>query len=149
MPAPLLITSDTDYQARLADLDALIDADPQPGSDAFSHMQLLGLVIADYESRTLPLPEEMDPVEAIAYALEQKGLTRKALEPLLGSASRVSEVMNRKRGLSKEMIRALHAALHIPLELLLRENTPLSTQVKPRTKTMVPKAQKTIHETCG
>ena len=60
-----------------------------------------------------------DPVDAILFRMEQQGLTRKDLEPILGSRSRVSEVLNRKRTLSLEMIRNLHKRLNIPLESLV------------------------------
>jgi HTH-type transcriptional regulator/antitoxin HigA len=60
-----------------------------------------------------------DPVEAISFRMEQLGMTRKDLEAMLGGRGRVSEILNRKRGLSLEMIRRIHRTLHIPLESLI------------------------------
>jgi HTH-type transcriptional regulator/antitoxin HigA len=61
-----------------------------------------------------------DPVDAILFRMAQQGLTRKDLEPMLGTRNRVSEVLNRRRGLSIEMIRAVHDGLRIPAEILIR-----------------------------
>ena len=63
-----------------------------------------------------------DPIEAIKFRMEQQGLTRKDLEEILGTRTRVSEVLNRKRGLSINMIRALHDKLGISAEILIRSN---------------------------
>lgn len=62
------------------------------------------------------------PIEAILFRMEQQGLTRKDLEPYIGSRARASEILNRKRSLSLQMIRALHKELHIPLESLIGNN---------------------------
>jgi HTH-type transcriptional regulator / antitoxin HigA len=80
---------------------------------------VLATLIDVYEASHFPM-DAPDPVAAIEFRMEQQGLTRKDLEPLLGSRTRVSEVLNRKRGLSIEMIRRLHEALGIPAEVLIR-----------------------------
>jgi len=74
----------------------------------------------DYENKHYPIAPP-DPVDAIQFRMDQMGLTRKDMEPYLGSRGRVSEVLNRKRGLSLDMIRRLHKGLAIPLESLVRE----------------------------
>jgi HTH-type transcriptional regulator/antitoxin HigA len=61
-----------------------------------------------------------DPIEAIRFRMEQQGLTRKDLEPMIGTRNRIAEVLNRKRGLSIEMIRSLHDKLGISAEVLIR-----------------------------
>lgn len=83
-------------------------------------LELFAVLIENYEKETFPigLPE---PVAAIQFRMEQQGLTRKDLEQYIGSQSKVSEVLNKKRPLSLAMIRALHAGLGIPAEVLLRE----------------------------
>lgn len=81
--------------------------------------QLLALVIKDYESKhyTINAP---DPVEAIKYRMEQMQLTKKELGEILGYTSRVSEILNRKRKLTLEMVRNLHEKLNMPLESLIK-----------------------------
>jgi HTH-type transcriptional regulator/antitoxin HigA len=76
-------------------------------------------LIDAYEAEHHPI-DPPDPIEAIKFRMEQQGLTRKDLEPLLGSRARVAEVLSRERGLSIGMIRRLHAALGIPAEVLIR-----------------------------
>jgi HTH-type transcriptional regulator/antitoxin HigA len=71
-----------------------------------------------YEAQQFPI-ELSDPIEAIRFRMEQMGLERKDLEPFIGSRARVSEVLNKRRGLSLKMIRALHEKLDIPLEALI------------------------------
>ncbi len=115
------IKNQEEYERRLTQIEALIDLDPQPGSRDFEVMSLLGLVISAYESSVFPPPAEIDPVDSIEFVMDQQGLTRKDLEAYIGPAGRVSEVMNRKRPLSKEMIRKLHSGLGIPADILLRE----------------------------
>jgi HTH-type transcriptional regulator/antitoxin HigA len=76
-------------------------------------------VIEIYEQRRWPV-ELPDPVDAILFVMDQRGLTRRDLEPYLGSRSRVSEVLCRKRSLSLRMIRALHEGLGLPLQVLVQ-----------------------------
>ena len=71
-----------------------------------------------YESTHFPI-QSADPIEAIRFRMEQLGMDRKDLEPLIGSRARVSEVLNRRRGLSLKMIRTLHNELKIPIEVLI------------------------------
>ncbi|MFO0563846.1 MAG: transcriptional regulator [Polyangiales bacterium] len=93
-----------------------------------AELRALTLLVHDFEkpardelAALLAESDDDDAVDAIEYALERAGLTRKDLEPFIGSRSRVFEVMTRKRGLSIEMIRKLHAGLRIPLDYLVRE----------------------------
>jgi len=110
------IKSDSDYERALSRIDELMDAErDSPEGD---ELDVLTTLVEAYESRHFPI-EPADPVDAILFRMEQHGLDRKDLEPYIGSRQRVSEVLNRKRGLSLEMIRRLHEGLQIPLENLI------------------------------
>jgi HTH-type transcriptional regulator/antitoxin HigA len=85
-------------------------------------------LVEEYENLHFPISLP-DPIDAIRFAMEQKGLVRKDLIPLLGSQSKVSEVLNRKRSLSLAMIRSLNEGLGIPAEVLLQD-LPLSEILK-------------------
>lgn len=111
-----VIRSARDYQQALEGIEALWDA--EPGSKEHDSLEVLALLVEDYEKRTFPM-EEPDPVSAIQFRLEQLGKQQKDLVPILGSRSRVSEVMNRKRGLTVTMVRKLFDELHIPMEALI------------------------------
>jgi HTH-type transcriptional regulator/antitoxin HigA len=76
-------------------------------------------LIDAYEAKHYPI-DPPDPIEAIRFRMESQGLTRKDLEPMIGSRARVAEVLNRKRSLSIEMIRRLHKGLGISAEVLIR-----------------------------
>jgi HTH-type transcriptional regulator/antitoxin HigA len=112
-----VIKSDAEYQTMISRLSALMDANPDEGSEAADELDLLAVIIEDYERRVVP-PVQVDPVEAILFRMDQAGLTRDDLIPYFGSKSKVSEVLNRKRELSRSMIRKLHTGLGIPLESL-------------------------------
>lgn len=81
--------------------------------------QLLALVIKDYEDKHYSI-EAPDPVDAIKYRMEQMNISKKELGEILGYSSRVSEILNRKRKLTLEMVRSLHEKLNLPLESLIK-----------------------------
>ena len=111
------IKNETDYQAALEEIESLFDAAPDtPEGD---RLEVLTTLVEAYEERhySIPMP---DPIEAIVYHLESRGLTRRDLEPFIGSRARVSEILNRKRPLTMEMIRNLHKGLGIPAEVLIQ-----------------------------
>lgn len=114
-----ILHTDRDYQRALARLSRLMDQDPEPGSATGDEMELLGLVIAHYERKQFPM-EKADPIEVVKFMMEQKGLKKKDLIPFIGSASRVTEVLNGSRDLNLGMIRRLSEGLGIPVELLVR-----------------------------
>lgn len=121
-----VIKGNEDYDRAMARLDSLLDRNPAPGSEEENELELLALVIEDYERKIVP-PAEVDPVDAILFRMDQAGLSRKDLVPYIGSPSKVSEVLSRKKRLSLTMIRKLHKGLGIPLESLLAdppENDP-------------------------
>ena len=107
-----------DHKAALAELRRLWDA--QPGTAQHDKFEVLATLVEDYERRNVPILPP-DPIEAIKFRLEQEGLTRKALVPLIGPPGRVSEILNGRRKLTLEMIRALHERFRIPLEALVAE----------------------------
>ncbi|WP_374658305.1 ImmA/IrrE family metallo-endopeptidase [Inhella sp.] len=115
-----VLKTEQDHAAALARLDALMDKDPVAGSSAEAELDLLALVIEDYERKRVPAPV-VDPIQAIEFRLDQQQLSRKDLIPFIGSASKVSEVMARKRPLSLSMIRRLHQGLGIPAEVLIAD----------------------------
>jgi HTH-type transcriptional regulator/antitoxin HigA len=95
-----------------------------PGSVQERHLDALATLVDAYERRTTPIPPP-DPVDAIAFRMEALGLSRHDLEPYIGSRTRVSEVLTRKRSLTLSMIRKLHQNLGIPAEILIGEPRPL------------------------
>jgi len=113
------IRTDIDYEHALEQLDAIFDA--EEGSQEADLRDVLVVLIEDYENEhyAVDLP---DPVEALKFRMEQQGLTQKDLVPLIGSRSKVSEVLSRKRRFSLAMIRALHHELGIPAEVLLQDS---------------------------
>lgn len=110
------IKTKRDYQRALARVEELMDA--KPGTREGDELDVLATLVEAYEDKHFPI-DAPDPVEAILFRMDQMGLTRKDLEPYLGSRHRVSEVLNRKRDLSVSMIRRLHKGLRIPLENLI------------------------------
>jgi HTH-type transcriptional regulator/antitoxin HigA len=111
------IRSEADYDWALQEVDRLWGA--KLGTPKGDRLDILITLIEAYEDKHYPM-NLPDPIEAIKFRMEQQGLTRKDLEPLIGSRTRVAEVLNRKRSLSIAMIRRLHAELGIPAEILVQ-----------------------------
>jgi HTH-type transcriptional regulator/antitoxin HigA len=112
-----------DHKAALAEIEQLWNA--ARGTPEFDRLDVLGTLVDAYERTHVPILPP-DPVEAILFRLEQQGRTRKELEPILGTRARVSEILNRQRSLTLEMIRALHRELQIPLDVLVAEGAPVA-----------------------
>jgi HTH-type transcriptional regulator/antitoxin HigA len=111
------IRTKKDHEAALVEVERLWGAKSKtPEGD---RLDVLATLIDAYEARHYPM-DPPDPIEAIKFRMEQQGLTRKDLEPLIGTRTRVAEVLNRKRGPSIEMIRRLHRELGISAEILIR-----------------------------
>jgi HTH-type transcriptional regulator/antitoxin HigA len=115
-----VIKDQTEYEAALKLLSQLMDKKIIPGSDEENVIELLLVVLKDYEQKNLQ-PIDVDPVEAIKFRMDQLHLAKKDLVPFLGAISKVSEVLSGKRKLSLSMIRKLHEGLGIPFESLLRK----------------------------
>jgi len=118
-PTLRIINTDREYQKALTAIEELWDA--KLGTAEHDALEVLALLVEDYEKRNFPM-DEPDPVEAIRFRLEQVGKQPRDLVPIIGSRSRVSEVLNHKRALSLAMIRRLHDALQIPFEALIPAN---------------------------
>ncbi|MCR6627362.1 helix-turn-helix domain-containing protein [Pseudoxanthomonas japonensis] len=112
------IRTEKDYQTALRDLSAYFDDEPTPGTEEGDRFEILVTLVEAYEAKRFPI-EAPDPIEAIRFRMEQGGLTVKDLVPSIGQPNRVYEVLNRKRGLTLEMIRNLHRDLGIPAESLI------------------------------
>jgi len=110
------IKSKKDYQAALARLEQIFDA--KPGSKDGDELEILGILIEKYEQTHYPI-DYPDPIEAIKFRMEQLGYTQNDLARVVGLKSRASEILNRKRKLSLEMIRQIHQSLGIPTDVLI------------------------------
>jgi HTH-type transcriptional regulator/antitoxin HigA len=109
------IHAEADHEAALARVEALWDA--QPGTPEHDELEVLGILVAAYEESRWPISPP-DPVEAIEFHMEQNGFRQKDFAAVIGSESRASEVLNRRRALTVQMIKAIHATWSIPLESL-------------------------------
>ena len=118
------IRTENDYQAALKEIELLFDAPPD--TPEYDRLDLLSTLVEAYEKVHCPI-EAPDPIEAILYYMETRGLSRRDLEPCLGSRARVSEVLSRKRSLTLEMIRQLNQALGIPAEVLIQPYDSVQT----------------------
>ena len=110
------IHTDQEYRQYLKTIDSLIDCDDNSPEEEL--LELISILVEDYEARNFPI-EAPDPIEAIKIKMEERGLKKKDLISYFGSASRVSEVLNRKRPMTLEMIRKVHKGLGISAETLL------------------------------
>src|SRR5258708_3713347 len=111
------IKTDADYQAALDEIQSLFDASPNtPEGDK---LEVLATLVDAFEEQHFPIPAP-DPIEAVKYYMESRGLTRKDLEPYIGNRARVSEILNRKRPLTLRMIQRLHDTLGVPADMLLK-----------------------------
>jgi HTH-type transcriptional regulator / antitoxin HigA len=107
-----------DYQAALKEIEVLWDA--RPGTKEADRLEVLTLLVQAYEAEHYPVPDP-DPIELLLHVMEARGLTRKDLEPYIGSRARVAEVLNRIRPLTLDMIRRLSEGLGIPADILVRK----------------------------
>lgn len=112
------IRTEADYEKALERVDVLMDLEPEIGSREGDELEILALLVEKYEEKHWQIATP-DPIEAIKYRMQEMGLKQKDLVPLIGSKSKVSEVLNHKIGLSLSMISNLSAQLHIPLEVLV------------------------------
>src|SRR5437660_2242614 len=111
------IRSEADYEQALAEIEKLWGA--ESGTAEGDRLDVLATLIDAYEAEHHPM-DPPDPIEAIKFRMEQQGLTRKDLEELIGTRTRIAEILNRKRGLSISMIRRLHERLGISADVLIR-----------------------------
>ena len=116
-PELKLIRTKKEYQAALAEAELLWDA-PAKSPEA-DRLEVLTLLIEQYECQHFPIADP-DPIDFLVHVMEARGMTRKDLEPYIGPRGRVSDILNRIRPLSLEMIRKLSAGLKLPAEVLSR-----------------------------
>jgi len=112
------IRNEKDYQKALKRLEVIFDS--KRGTQAGDELEILAILIDNYENENFPIGMP-DPIAAINFRMEQMGLKQKDLVEMIGFKSRVSEIMNKKRKLTLDMIRKLNANLHIPTEVLIQD----------------------------
>ena len=112
------IHSEKDYDAMLALIESLFDA--EPGTAESDELDVLFLIVEDYERKRYPI-EPLDPVDFIKFTMELRGEGQKELSKLLNSRSRASEILNRKRPLTLDQIRTISRAWNVPAEAMIQE----------------------------
>ncbi len=112
------IRNEEDYQNALQRIDEIFDA--KRGTQEGDELEILAILVDNYENDHFPI-EMPDPIEAIKFRMEQMGMKQKDLAEIFGFKSRVSEILNRKRKLTLEMVRKLNTTLNIPTEVLVQE----------------------------
>ena len=112
------IRCDADHTAALERIDALWGADPESAGGA--ELEVLITLADAFEATHHPMPGS-DPISVVEFMMDQRGLSRRDLEPMIGSRARVAEILNRKRPLTLPMIRRLSTGLGIPADLLVRD----------------------------
>ena len=112
-----LIKTETDYNQALERLEIIFDA--KRGTEQGDELELLGMLIDQYENEHFPIALP-DPIDTIKFRMEQLGYNQNDLARIVGFKSRASEILNRKRKLSLEMIRQLHIELNIPTDVLIQ-----------------------------
>src|SRR5215207_9369806 len=113
------IRNDADHAWALAEYERFFDGEPQAGTPDADRFEVLGVLIRDYEAERWPVGPS-DPIDLIRFAIEDMGRSQADLARILGSRSRASEILARKRGLTLDMIRAIAAEWHLPVEALAR-----------------------------
>ncbi len=112
--------TEAEYEAALAELDFLI-GHVEPGTPDGNRYELLASLVEAYEEANYPIESSDDPIAMIEFALEVRGLTRKHLEPYIGTRQRVWDIMEKRRRLTLPMIRRLSKGLNIPVDVLIQE----------------------------
>jgi HTH-type transcriptional regulator/antitoxin HigA len=113
------IITEADYDWALGEVEAYFDKEPAPHSPEAARFDVLSALIAQYEIKVWPI-DLPDPVEAVVFRMEQAGYSRGDLARLLGSQSRATELLKRRRRLTMEQAHRLHTAWNIPAEVLIR-----------------------------
>jgi HTH-type transcriptional regulator / antitoxin HigA len=114
-----LLKTDATYRRALKKLSAFFDNPPATGSALEAEFEVLMMMVERYEAEHFTV-KSPDPVAAIEFAIEQRGLTNADLQLVLGSRQRVHDILRKKRRLSLEHVRALHDKLLIPAEVLIQ-----------------------------
>jgi HTH-type transcriptional regulator/antitoxin HigA len=117
---PHVLRNEAEYNAAVDEIDRLLDADPEPASEAYERLEFLSVLVQADEDTHSPLEELPTPQTVVAFMLDQKGLSRPDLAKWMGGKSRVSEFFQGVRPLSLRQIEALREQLGIPSDLLIR-----------------------------
>jgi HTH-type transcriptional regulator / antitoxin HigA len=117
---PHVLRTPAEYEEAALEVDRLLEMNPEFGSEAYDRLELLGLLISDYDDRNNPIDDsDLTPQQVVVFMAEQNDLSRGELAELLGGRSRLSDFMQGKRELSKAQIEALRERLGIPADLLM------------------------------
>jgi HTH-type transcriptional regulator/antitoxin HigA len=119
------IRNEADYELALQDIDRCLDA--TAGSPERDRLEVLTVLVDDYEAKHYPVSPP-DPIAAIEFVLEQRGMSRKDLEGVIGSSGRISEVMNKQRPLTLAMIRKLVEKFDLPADVLIRNTSRIQAR---------------------
>jgi HTH-type transcriptional regulator/antitoxin HigA len=113
------IRTESDYDAAVAEIERLWDA--EPGTDEGDKLDILAILVEKYETAHWPIDvSRLDPIDMLSYLIDEGGHTQAELAELLGSRSRASEILNRRRALTVEMIFRISEAWKVPAELLVK-----------------------------
>ena len=123
------VRTDADYRRALNEITALMDARPQ--TEEGDRLDILVTLVEAYEAAQTPISAP-DPVHAIHFMMDQKRLSRRDLEPAIGSRARVAEILNRRRPLTLPMIRALSRLLDLPADVLVQPYETQPSSASPR-----------------
>jgi HTH-type transcriptional regulator/antitoxin HigA len=115
---PHVLRNEAEYEAAIAEIERLLDADVEPGSEGYDRLEFLSLLVEHYEDERYPMGV-VTPQQAVTFMLEQKGMVRSDLDSVMGGKSRVSEFLNGKRELSRSQVEGLRRLLGIPADVLL------------------------------
>jgi len=115
---PHLLRNDMEYEAALAEIEALLERDLAPGTPDYDRLEFLSVLVEEYEDKEFPI-DRATPQAIVDFMLEQKGLARSDIADIMGGKSRVSEFFADKRELSINQVRALREVLGVPADLLI------------------------------
>ena len=129
---PHVLRNDAEYDAAAAEVDAILERDPAPGTPDHERLEFLAVLIEAYDDAHYPTEDNGTPQSAVDFMLEQKGMTRADLAPIMGGRSRVSDFFSRKRRLSIPQVQKLRDILGVPADLLIE--TPKAKVPRRRAK---------------